>query len=274
MNQMKLLLPIFMLIIALPSLHTNAQSINYLTCDDCSYAEQKSLAVLSGRNGKVNVIDFKTIEANSFYVFNEPGQHSAVEATPSVDLTSGIEELRAFKHQLDSLIKGKISISAISPYMFDGSSFNVVDLVRNPSMQADVAQAIGKYYENNIIASVRTISGAFGSTALSTVITAQYVVTVQFGTNGDTFQFKFTSLNINPDGRVGYEFTAKTDSGRSEGVMIIATGNGAFQVRGAAANVEAFINKMGFTVSGSFGGRGSVSIGCEGTIGHPCLLSN
>jgi hypothetical protein len=63
-----------------------AQPIDYLTCNLCSIAEQKDLAIASGRNGKVNVINFSNFEASSYYVFNEPGQHTAlpVQTLPKV----------------------------------------------------------------------------------------------------------------------------------------------------------------------------------------------
>lgn len=268
---MKLLIPALMLIAALPSLRANAQSINYLSCDNCSYAEKKSLAVLSGRNGKVNVIDFKAIEAKSFYVFNEPGEHSALPANSSQELKNNIEVLKDYKKELEIIATGNIPINALTPYMYHGSNFNVVDLAKSKSTRADVAQAIGKYYENNVAASVRTIASAFGVTAINSVITSQYVLTVEFGSNGDTFQYKFSSLLIYPNGTVGYEFTAVEGSGRSVGVMIVATGSGGFEIRGSTESVEAFINRLGFTVTGGYGNSGSVTIGCEGSTGHPCI---
>jgi hypothetical protein len=256
------------------SIQANAQSIDYLTCNYCSASEQKSVAIASGRNGKVNVIDFMTVEAKSFYVFNEPGENSAIPASPAPELDDALKILKKFKSELEELRTGNVPISNLAPYMYGSADISVVDVVQHSGKQYDIAQALTKYYKDKITASVRTIAAILTTSAVSAAIPTSYVITVQFGSSSEYFQFKFSNIALLSDGNVTMVFSGIVGSGRGEDVLLTSNGPGTFQVHGKIVNIEAFINALGFKVQYAPGDirTGSGTIGCTSELGSPCIL--
>jgi hypothetical protein len=251
-----------------------AQPIDYLTCNLCSVAEQKVLAIASGRNGKVNVINFSDFESSSYYVFNEPGEHSARPVKSPEEVTQSLTTLKNFNRELQEVLTGVIPLNNLAPFMYGSTNLNIINIVSSNNARADIAQAMTKYYKSKITANLRTVAALLTVSAISQAIPATYVITVSVPNSNDTYQFKFSSVILSGNGDVSLKFDAVADSGRSDGILITASGGGSFSLSGDLAKIEAFINAFGFTVQYAAGdilsGRGT--IGCGGTHDTPCQV--
>ena len=104
-----------------------------------------------------------------------------------------------------------------------------------------------------------------------------YRIRVKFGS--DYLVYQFTAIILYSNGTVEAEFLPVANSGRVGGIMIRASGAHGFELMGHGADIISLLQGMGYQID--FGGsnsgdvgRGTATIGCEGTTDNPCFVQD
>jgi len=252
--------------------------IDYISCTPCSDKRMSKVAMLSGKNGVVNIIDFNSFRAKSFYVSSEPGGEHIISLQVPAQVESGLEQLKAVKESFKKEFNGNITIQSLNPYLYNKNDFSIIKIARFSSRQADVSQALTKYIHDRIgHKSLVNLAGIFGAAALDSTLSTSYSVKITFDSAGtDYFEFKFSEVSINSDGQISVLFSPVPNSGRMGNILLTSDGRGGFELSGNVTDIEGALSGMGYNINYGSGTRipptGTVTIACTGSKSKPCTV--
>jgi len=226
-------------------------SSNILRCDNCNSFQMENIALASGKNGVVDVIDLRNFSTRSYLIFNEPGFHVVQPVGENQDVKSLLAEMKELKSTVKERLSQalEVDISDLEPYLDDKNSLNVLKVMRFKTRTADVAGALGDYIFWGVNrTSIAHQLGIFGISFGDFIVDAGYSIKVTFGSSDQYIMFEFKSLSISPSG-ITFKFVMYDDTGHENGVRIASSGNGNFTMTGSPLVIQNMLINYGYTLN-------------------------
>ncbi len=125
--------------------------IDYIVCNICSDAKMKLSAQKTSQDKIVNVVDFIKFTSKSYLIYTEGGERNSREVAAHPDIIDGLVELKAAKAYIaENFSNEDLNAEQLIPYLLNKASVNdFIKVIRFQDRQADIANAVSKYYQQS-----------------------------------------------------------------------------------------------------------------------------